>query len=79
MYVRLFQLLYSSNSRQAEQRSQSCWLGFELDDQGKLFDSWQHHQIVLFSKTSMPAVESTQPPTQRDTGESFHGAKEADA
>jgi hypothetical protein len=36
MYVHLFQLLAASNSWQAEQHSQSGWLGFELDDQGKV-------------------------------------------
>jgi len=36
MYVHLFQLPSATKIRQAEQRSESSWLGFELDDQGKV-------------------------------------------
>ena len=36
MYVHQFQLPSATKIRQAEQRSQSDWLGFELDDQGKV-------------------------------------------
>ena len=59
----------------AEQRSQSGWLGFELDDHVKVVRFLVASKIVQFSETSIPAVE----PTQSDTGQFFPGAKEAGA